>query len=340
MNWGLLAGLFFVLTLCSLALSKSVIALLHRRALFDLPNERSSHTLPTPRGGGLALVAVFVAGLGVSTALGLVLVPTAAKLLSITLFLATVSWIDDVRHLGPLTRFGSHILAVVAALVVGLVSGPFFGGALPAALELVLIGIGWVWFINLYNFMDGIDGLAATETIAIGLGGGLIALTGQTEPTAVIACLVLVAAAIGFLPFNWAPAKVFMGDVGSIPLGFVCAWILLSLAEMGFGAAAIILPLVFFGDATITLFKRLLRGEKIWQAHRQHFYQLAVQRGMSHSRATWAACVTNLGLIVLAVWSTHGNEVLALFMASVCVALLFAFYLKFPLSPDQRDTSE
>lgn len=337
MNWGLLAGLFFTLTLCSLALSRSVITPLRRRALLDLPNERSSHTLPTPRGGGLAIITTFIAGLCLSAALGLIPTSTTLKLVTITFCLATISWIDDVRNLGPLMRFGSHILAATLALAFGLVSGPFFGGALPPTLEIVLIGVGWVWFINLFNFMDGIDGLAAMETIAIGCGGGVIALMSQNEPTIVIVCMVLIAAAIGFLPFNWAPAKIFMGDVGSIPLGFVCAWILLSLASSGYGAAAIILPLVFFADATITLFKRVLSGEKFWQAHRQHFYQRAVRRGMSHNQATMAACVANVCLVGLAVWSTNGHEALALAVAFFCVGLLFVFYLKFPVPQIQKD---
>ncbi len=337
MNWGFIAGLFFILSLCSFVLSKAVIAYLCRHALFDVPNDRSSHDIATPRGGGIAFVAVLLGGFGICGLTGLMASQTALHLIAITLFLTTVSWLDDLRNLGPLIRFGSHTGAVIAALALEIVSGPFFAGLLPSTFELMLIGIGWVWFINLFNFMDGIDGLATSETIAIGLGGTLLVVVTDAEPSLAIACLILVAAALGFLPHNWHPAKVFMGDVGSIPLGFLCAWVLLSLASMGMGPAALILSLVFFTDATLTLFRRLVRREKIWQAHRQHFYQQAVQRGMTHGQATFGACMANICLIGLALWSTQGHEVAAIMTAFLIVAALFVFYLKFPVARPSQD---
>ncbi len=337
MNWGLFAGLFFILMVCSYGLTALVTMYLRRRALLDVPNERSSHTQPTPRGGGLAVVLVILAGLGISSALGLIAPSIALKLSGVTVFLAVVSWLDDVRNLGALSRFGSHVVAVILALALTLVEGPFFGGVVPPTLEIILISLGWVWFVNLFNFMDGIDGLAATETIAIGLGCILVNLSVEFNLLLVTVCTIMIASASGFLRFNWNPAKVFLGDVGSIPIGFLCGWALLDLASQGYGVAAIILSLVFLADATLTLFKRLFRGEKIWQAHRQHFYQQAVQRGMTHSCATLAASITNAGLIGLAIWSTSQNEIIAFAGASLLVTGLFVFYLKFPVSPQGED---
>ncbi|NQV99378.1 MAG: glycosyltransferase family 4 protein [Rhodospirillales bacterium] len=338
MNWGFIAGLFFGLSLCGFALTKAVIAPLRRRALVDLPNERSSHSVATPRGGGLAVIAVILAGIGICGGSGLLPVALSLKLGGLSFFLAALSWLDDLWDLGPLLRFGSHILAVAAALFSGLVSGPFFGGLVWPQLELVLIGIGWVWFINLFNFMDGIDGIAATETMAIGLGGlGLVVFTGG-DPSVATLSLILIAAALGFLPHNWSPAKVFLGDVGSIPLGFLCAWVLLSLAADGQGAGAFILSLVFLSDATLTLFKRLLRREIIWHAHRQHFYQQAVHRGLSHAQVTTAACLANLALIGLALWSTTGHGIWAIGLAFLVIAILFLFDLKYPLTRPSNGT--
>jgi UDP-N-acetylmuramyl pentapeptide phosphotransferase/UDP-N-acetylglucosamine-1-phosphate transferase len=130
-----------------------------------------------------------------------------------------------------------------------------------------------------------------------------------------------------------------MGDVGSIPLGFLSAWILLSMASQKMGAAAFILSLVFFADATLTLFKRLFWGEKIWQAHNQHFYQRAVQRGLSHSQTTLGAVYANTVLVGIALWSTHGNALTAIAVAFVVIGLLFVYYLKYPISVSNKDNS-
>ena len=341
MNWGLTTSLFCFICACSFVLTKAVIAPLRRRALVDIPNERSSHTTQTPRGGGLAIVSSLLLALALASSNWFNLLPLslALQLSTFLLVLATVSWIDDLRNLGALVRFGSHILAVVAALYLGCVTGPFFGTLFSPTIELVLIGLGWVWFINLFNFMDGIDGIAGIEALTIGLGSAsLIIYTGGDQTTTIVG-LMLAASSLGFLPFNWNPAKIFMGDVGSIPLGFLCAWILLSLASQGMGAAAFILSLVFFADATLTIFKRLFLGEKIWQAHNQHFYQRAVQRGLSHSQTTLGAVYANSILVSIAFWSTHGNDLIAIAVAFIVTGLLFIYYLKYPVSVSNENSS-
>ena len=130
-----------------------------------------------------------------------------------------------------------------------------------------------------------------------------------------------------------------MGDVGSIPLGFLSAWILLSLASEGHGAAAFILSLVFFVDATLTLFKRMFRGEKIWQAHNQHFYQRAIQRGLTHSQTTLGALCANSVLIGIAFWSTQGHALIAIIISFIVIGFLFLYYLKFPIPVSSRAPS-
>jgi UDP-N-acetylmuramyl pentapeptide phosphotransferase/UDP-N-acetylglucosamine-1-phosphate transferase len=175
----------------------------------------------------------------------------------------------------------------------------------------------------LFNFMDGADGLAASEAAAIGAGMLLVTAFGAAHDPAVAAAAAAIAgAALGFLAWNWAPARVFMGDVGSVPLGYLIGFLLLRLAAQGWWRAAVILPLYFLADATITLARRALRGEKIWQAHRRHFYQRAVLAGLSHAAAVCRVTAANLALIACAWAAENGFAVAALAAAGVIVAIL------------------
>ncbi len=220
--------------------------------------------------------------------------------------LAAISWIDDLRTLGALPRLGVQVLAAIAGVL--MLQGPVFQGLLPFWLDATITVIGWIWFVNLFNFMDGIDGISGVE--AIGIGGG-VALIGFLAFNSQTAChgtdWSLRPRPQGFLVWNWHPAKIFLGDIGSIPLGYLLGWLLLSLAASGYLPAAIILPLYYLVDATLTLLRRLQRGEKIWRAHREHYYQKAVQNGRSHAQVSTAVALTNIGLVVLAVLTTMAN---------------------------------
>ena len=178
-----------------------------------------------------------------------------------------------------------------------------------------------VWFINLYNFMDGIDGITGVETAAIGLGVALLALVGATPDLAAAAAIA--AAGLGFLVWNWHPARIFMGDAGSVPLGFLLGWLLLALAARGAWAPALILPGYYLADATLTLIARTLAGERIWQAHRRHFYQRAVRGGASHAAVVLRVAAADILLIVLAV-AALTRPWLALGGAAIVVAALLA----------------
>jgi UDP-N-acetylmuramyl pentapeptide phosphotransferase/UDP-N-acetylglucosamine-1-phosphate transferase len=194
---------------------------------------------------------------------------------------------------------------------------------LPLGLERALMGLAWLWFINLYNFMDGIDGLAGAEGIAVAAGYTLVvAVAGLDTPLGSLA-LVLAAATAGYLFWNWHPAKVFMGDTGSIALGFLLGWLMIDLAWRGLWAAAMILPLYFVADATLTLVKRVARGEKPWRPHRQHAYQRAVLGGTRPSAVVLRTAIANAALIALALVSI-GHPFLALAGAAGVVALLLA----------------
>jgi UDP-N-acetylmuramyl pentapeptide phosphotransferase/UDP-N-acetylglucosamine-1-phosphate transferase len=192
---------------------------------------------------------------------------------------------------------------------------------LPLALERLFLGACWVWFMNLFNFMDGIDGIAASETIAIALG--YIAVTAGTQSELAPIALILAAATAGFLMWNWHPAKVFMGDVGSVSIGFVLGWLLIELAIRQHFSAALILPLYFAADATLTLVKRTLRGSRPWQAHREHFYQRAVLGGITHSGVVVRVIAINAILLALALLAER-RPVTASIAAALVVAALLA----------------
>ncbi|MEQ8194752.1 MAG: glycosyl transferase, partial [Rhodospirillales bacterium] len=176
------------------------------------------------------------------------------------------------------------------------------------------------------NFMDGIDGIAGVETAS--LGGGIVAvvLLAATDPALAWIGVTLIAGALGFLWWNWHPAKIFLGDTGSVPLGFVLGWLLLTLAAEGQWAAAFILPLYYLADATLTLFRRALRGEKFWQAHREHFYQRAAQRGLGHAHVSLAILAGNVGLIALAAWAATGKTWQPL-LGAAAVTVIMLLYL-------------
>ncbi len=301
--------------------TRALIPLLRQAAVLDTPNARSSHIVPTPRGGGIAVTAAIVAGWALLRAADAA--PPVAPALLGAVLLAVVSWIDDLRGLPPSARLFVQFVAVGLgmALVTGI--GPVFQGWLPPSLDAAIAALGWIWFINLFNFMDGIDGIAGGETAAIGVGLSLFAALVGDFGTAALSGVVA-AAAIGFLVWNWAPARIFLGDVGSVPLGYVLGLLLLQTAASGYWKIALILPLYFLADATITLARRLARGERVWQAHREHFYQRAVQRGLGHAAVVRRILAADLALIALGLAAERGWATAALAAAVLTVIILLA----------------
>ncbi|MEO8038670.1 MAG: glycosyltransferase family 4 protein [Betaproteobacteria bacterium] len=249
------------------------------RAPLDLPNERSLHTRPVPRVGGLGIVAGVVASLLATSAFGLTV--------SLAVALAVLSLVDDWRQLPVAARLSGHLSAAVVYCVVAV-------AAEPVALIALIVAVGWM--TNLYNFMDGSDGLAGGMA-AIGFGTyGLAAWTaGDAELAGLCGCIV--AASIAFLRFNFQPARIFMGDVGSIPLGFLAAVLgiegVIRGAWPGWFPAVVFAP--FIVDASVTLLRRIARREKVWRAHRSHYYQRLVLMGWGHRRTALAEYVLMSG---------------------------------------------
>ncbi|MGB1547309.1 MAG: MraY family glycosyltransferase [Alphaproteobacteria bacterium] len=295
---------------------------LHRHAILDHPNPRSSHTLPTPRGGGLGVVAVLLLVWGAITYFVPAVPAEGWTLLGAALFLAAISWVDDLQEISPTIRLLFHGIAVAAVLTSLPSEVMIFQGLLPPLLDRIATGLLWIWFLNLFNFMDGIDGIAGVETASLGFGIALVASLAGLGPEFSYYGITIAAVALGFLIWNWPPAKIFLGDVGSIPLGFLLGWLLLSLASAGHWAEALILPLYYLADSTVTLVRRLFAGERIWEAHASHFYQLATRRGLGHANVVYIVLAANLGLIGLAVLASTGLPLISLLIALVLVGMV------------------
>ena len=313
------------------ALTGLVRAALQRHGVLDRPNERSSHARPVPRGGGIAVVGVLLA-----TWLALWLWDACEDCgalfwvaLAGALGLAALSWLDDLRGgLSALLRFLAQIAAVGAGIASLPGDGLVFQGAIPALADHALAAAAWLWFVNVFNFMDGIDGMSGAEGASLGLGAFLLALLGLVPAGLGPLGLALAGVSLGFLPWNWNPAKIFLGDVGSVPLGYLAGWLLLALAAAGAWQAALLLPAYYLADATLTLLRRLLRGHRIWRAHREHFYQRVVAAGWSHGRTAALIAGHNLLLVGLAVASQQGPAAAgAALAAGVLLVAALLWYL-------------
>ncbi len=267
------------------------------------PNARSSHKTPTPQGGG---IAVIVATIVVSYAALCFLPAGAAAALRLPIISAAVVLIACVGVLADIhpEHVASRLLLqtlAVAAVIFVLPPDARVLPILPLSAEHIALLIGGLWFVNLVNFMDGIDWMTVAEVVPITAALAVIGLFGILPPPAIVVSVALCGAVIGFAYFNRPVAKLFLGDVGSLPIGLVLGWLLILLAGEGGRAAAILLPLYYLADSTITLARRALNGERVWQAHRTHFYQRAIDRGFSVIDVVTRVFAVNLVLAALAI---------------------------------------
>jgi Fuc2NAc and GlcNAc transferase len=296
------------------------------RGVLDVPNRRSSHRQATPRGGGIAIVMSVTVALLFLAARGSLPRELLLALVGGGIAVAAVGFADDRYTVGAGPRLVIHFLAAAWAVY-------WLGGLENVRIGADIVHFGWVggvlamlgivWFLNLFNFMDGIDGIATCEAVFIAAAGAL--LSGDSDGVAA-AAWVFAASCAGFLPWNWPPAKIFMGDVGSGYLGYV-------LAVLGLGAAHqhaaapwtwLILSAVFLLDASVTLTRRLLRGERVYEAHRSHAYQWLARRWGTHRRVTLAMLLLDmLWLLPCAVFATL-HPSLAARTASVALAPVLA----------------
>jgi len=290
---------------------------LHHKIL-DIPNERSSHTVPTPRGGGLAFVVTWYLGISILFYFDSIDNHLYFALLC-GLLLSGISIIDDLLDIKPFIRLFIQVLtAILACIFLNGINPISISGLVIASKYLLypLVIIGIVWFINLYNFLDGIDGYASLEAIIILFV--MFFFTGNSI------CLILIAPVTGFLFWNWPKAKIFMGDIGSTQLGFIL--IVLGIYFHDKTELSIInwimLSSLFWFDATLTLFRRWRNKEKITVAHKKHAYQRAVQAGLSHQQTVLISFVINLFIIGL-VFITRFYEFLIIPMFLINMLFLY-----------------
>jgi Fuc2NAc and GlcNAc transferase len=291
----LLAGAFGIAATATGLLRRYAIA----RRVLDVPNDRSSHVVPTPRGGGLGIVVAFIFGLLVLVTAGRLPLQTALAFGGPGLLVAVIGFVDDHVSVSIRLRLVVHFTAAAWGLFAlgGIPPLPLFGGILnPGPAGNVLAVLGLVWLLNLYNFMDGIDGIAGLEAITTCLGAVVVSsLAGRPVSDATLPALLGVAS-LGFLLWNYPPARIFMGDAGS---GFV--GLLLGLLAIAAGQSVpemvwswLILLAVFITDATVTLFRRVIRRAPLHLAHRSHAYQHATSRVGRHGPVALATAAINL----------------------------------------------
>jgi UDP-N-acetylmuramyl pentapeptide phosphotransferase/UDP-N-acetylglucosamine-1-phosphate transferase len=308
-SWRILSEVGLPILFAAMIASAVLILLLFpllRRYALARPNARSSHEAATPQGGGLAVVAAtLLAMLGAAWWIGgsagaLARDPNLLAVVAATLLVTALGLVDDLRPLAPAPRLifqGAAVALVVVTLPDEVRAVP----ALPLVLERTALALGLVWFVNLVNFMDGIDWMSVVEIVPLTAGLAILAALGALTPTEGLAALALCGAMLGFAPFNRPVARLFLGDVGSLPIGLLSGWLLTLLAGHGHLAAAVLLPLYYLADATITLVRRLAQGEHFWEAHRTHFYQRARDHGYSVGQVTTMVFVTNVILVALAI---------------------------------------
>ena len=292
----LMAIVFAAAAILSAALIWLLLPLLARYALAR-PNARSSHRTPTPQGGGIAVIgatALVLAGAAFVAPAPMdpfAIAVTFACVIGLALLGAT----DDLRPIEALPRLLFQAIAVLVVIAVLPASLRVFP-VLPWWIERALVFTTMLWFVNAVNFMDGIDWMTVAEVVPVTAALAVFGAIGALPSAATLVALALCGAMVGFAPFNRPVARLFLGDVGSLPIGLLLGWLLLMLAVNGHVAAAFLLPLYYIADATITLLLRLARGERVTQAHRSHFYQQALDGGMSVQRIV--SCVFGLNVIL------------------------------------------
>jgi UDP-N-acetylmuramyl pentapeptide phosphotransferase/UDP-N-acetylglucosamine-1-phosphate transferase len=320
------AATFVAAAALSFGLTALLRPLLRRHALAQ-PNARSSHRQPTPQGGGIAVIAATIL---VTAGSVVALAATSATaevqaVLAAGAFIAVVGGIDDLRPLPVEPRLILQALAIAVAIA-----------AMPGDLRLMPLApwwaerlgvlIAWLWFVNLVNFMDGIDWMTVAEVVPVSASLILLGWLAGVPTPAILLAVALTGAMLGFAPFNKPVARLFLGDVGSLPIGLLLGWLLLQLARRGEPAATLLLPLYYLADASITLMRRIAASEPFWQAHRSHFYQRAGDLGFSVPEIVGRVFLINLALAGLALLTIVKHDP-AIIVASLLVGVALVAWL-------------
>lgn len=266
------------------------------------PNARSSHRVPTPQGAGIAVIAATLIVAAIIALAGPAEMKIPIAVFGATLFIAAVGFADDVHSIPVFPR----LLLQAAAVAMIVLAAPENLRVIPTCplwLERGLLLLAGLWFVNLVNFMDGLDLMTAAEIVPITGALAVLGWLGELPASTTLVSAALFGAMLGFAPFNRPVARIFLGDVGSLPIGLLVGWCLLQLAWHQQFVAALLLPLYYLADATVTLFRRMARGERFWAAHRTHFYQRATDNGFAVWRVVSELFALNAMLAAFAIAS-------------------------------------
>ena len=338
----MIQGSAFALAALPIAAALTALFILSLRPLLQRyamarPNARSSHREPTPQGAGIAVIGATIAAVAGAALLAPELLqdpPQLSLIFSCTTGLAAVGVTDDIRPLEALPRLLLQAVAV-AVMIAALPADLRIVSQLPLWFERILMLLGGLWFVNLVNFMDGIDWMTVAEVIPVTAALALFGFMGALSESATLVAIALCGAIIGFAPFNRPVARLFLGDVGSLPIGLLLSWLLILLAGNGHLISAILLPLYYLADATTTLIHRIVMGERITQAHRSHFYQKAMDNGFSVYQIVGRVFAINVALACLAtitlVNQSRAIHIIMVLIGSLLVGILLWNFARRPI---------
>lgn len=311
----------------SACIIRPIRPLLQRYALAR-PNARSSHRIPTPQGAGIAVIAATLLVTAIAVARTEFAFPLA--LFGAALFIALVGMADDIRSIPVLPRLllqAAAVGVVICSAPDGLRLAPMW----PLWAERALILLAGLWFVNLVNFMDGLDLMTVAEVVPVTAALILLAWLGVLGTLPALVAAALCGAMLGFAPYNRPVAKMFLGDVGSLPIGLLLGWCLLHLAWQHHLIAALLLPLYYLADATVTLIRRIARREPFWAAHRTHFYQRATDNGFTVAQVVGEVFALNIVLAAMAIAAAIGSTItglLSLLLGALAVALVLLHFAR------------
>ncbi|MDN3029798.1 MraY family glycosyltransferase [Rickettsia endosymbiont of Culicoides newsteadi] len=299
--------------------------------MVDIPDPRRVHNRITPRGGGIAIVIVVIVGLISYEYFTTKALINSIKILPLLLIISTISFLDDLISVPVFIRLIIHIICSTISIVLFLSPALLFHHELPLYIDFVLSIIYLTTFLNIYNFLDGIDGISGAESIHLSITILILCYlkydTIINTNFIIILNIIILGCSIGFLIFNWHPAKIFIGDVGSISLGFLLGLclLLISASSIDLFIASSIASLYYMTDGGLTILIRLLNKEKIWQPHLKHFFQKAVKNGKSHREVVCRIIICNILLMVLSITSLHFPLVSTIFAVLVVMVTIINF---------------
>ncbi len=332
MNQFVQLSLLFILALISSSLlTRILIKKLSYLGVVDKPGDRRAHKKITPRGGGLSVVAVLIIGFIAFEYLSTNVFIESQKIIPIFSLIAAISFLDDLKTIRVFFRLITHLICAGLSIYLFLYPRLLFHGLFPMGIDFILATICLVGFLNIYNFLDGIDGITAAESIHLSIT--LLILCYLRFNTIInvnfiiaIATITL-ACSIGFLIFNWHPAMIFLGDVGSISLGFLIGLclLLISASTIELFIASGIASLYYIADGSLTIFIRLINKERIWQPHLKHFFQKAIKKGMTQKQVVHRIIICNSLLMVFSISSLVYPVISSILAATIVMVTLINF---------------